>query len=130
MRFEYLHYTVVDSIVGGSESRDAARASECANQQGKFWEYHDYLFANVLGEGVGSFRAARLKSMAASLGLDTAAFNTCYDSGATAAAVDRDMSQAAGLGVTGTPSIFVNGQQVSATYEAVKAAIDSVLGTP
>lgn len=130
MRFEYYHFPIVDQIVGGRESRDAAQASECANEQGQFWLYHDYLFANWRGEGVGAFRDPNLKAFAASAGLDTAQFNTCYDSGKYASAVSSDEALGRSLGVTGTPSIFVNNSNVEASYETVKAAIEAVLALP
>jgi len=51
VRLEYHHFIVVDGNVGGNESRHAAEASECANEQGRFWDYHAMLFANQEGEG-------------------------------------------------------------------------------
>jgi len=130
VRFEYYHYTVVDSIVGGNESRNAARAADCAAEQGQFWRYHDFLFANVQGEGVGSFRDARLRAMAEAAGLNVGAFNACYDSGRTASSVDADLNKARGLGITGTPSVFVNGQPVQPSYDQIKARIDQLLAAP
>jgi protein-disulfide isomerase len=130
VRFEYYHFPIVDTIAGGRESRNAAQASECANEQGKFWEYHDFLFANVRGENVGSFRDPNLKAMAEKAGLDTAQFNTCYDSGKFTNTVSQDESLGRNLGVSGTPTIFVNQRQVQASYEAVKAAIDVALAQP
>lgn len=130
VRFEYYHFPIVDQIAGGRESRNAAQASECANEQGQFWLYHDYLFANVRGENVGSFRDLNLKAMAASAGLDTAQFNACYDSGKYASAVSADETLGRNFGVSGTPTIFVNQRQVQASYEALKAAIDLALAQP
>lgn len=130
MRFEYYHFPIVDSIAGGRESRNAAQASECANEQGQFWPYHDYLFANVKGEGVDSFRDSNLKAFAASAGLDTAQFNACYDSGKYASVVTDNETLGRNLGVTGTPTIFVNQRRVESSYEAVKAAVDLILAQP
>jgi protein-disulfide isomerase len=112
VRFEYRHFIVVDGNVGGSESRRAAEASECANEQGKFWEYHGIVFANQQGEGTGAFRDLRLKAFAETIGLDTAAFNACFDSGRYAQAVQEDHTLGQRLGVTGTPTMFVNGMRV------------------
>ncbi len=120
----------MDQIAGGRESRNAAQASECANEQGQFWLYHDYLFANVRGENVGSFRDPNLKAMAASAGLDTAQFNACYDSGKYASAVSADEGLGRSQGVTGTPTLFVNGQRTEASYEALKATLDAILAQP
>lgn len=112
VRYEYHHYIVVDGNVGGGESRRAAEASECANDQGQFWNYHKLLFANQKGEGQGAFSDRRLKAMAETLSLDTAAFNACFDSGKFTQAVLADERLARSLGVNSTPTLFVNGQQV------------------
>jgi len=111
-RFEYHHYIVVDRIVGGNESQRAAEASECANEQGEFWNYHKMLFANWNGEGEGAFVDRRLKVFAETLGLDTQKFNQCFDSGRYAGEVRADTQLGQSLGVTGTPTVFVNGQKV------------------
>jgi protein-disulfide isomerase len=86
----------------------AAEASECADDQGKFWEYHDLLFANQSALDVDS-----LKSYAAQLGLDTAKFNDCLDSGKQTSEVQKDAADAQAAGATGTPAFFVNGLLVS-----------------
>jgi protein-disulfide isomerase len=112
VRYEYRHYIVVDGNVGGRESRRAAEASECANEQGRFWEYHGIVFANQQGEGKGAFRDARLKAFAETLGLDTARFNQCFDSGRYAQAVRDDEDLARSLGITSTPTMLVNGIRV------------------
>lgn len=130
VRLEYYHFTVVDTIVGGNESRNAARAADCAAEQGKFWRYHDFLFANVQGEGVGSFRDARLRAIAEAAGLNSDEFNACYDSGRTADAVDADINRARTLGVNGTPTLFINGQPVSPDYNQIKARVDQLLAAP
>src|SRR3989338_542935 len=64
----------------GDESYYAAEAAECAGDQGKFWEYHDLLFARWQGEGVGTFLPGNLKRYGGELGLDTQAFAACLDS--------------------------------------------------
>lgn len=116
-RFEYYHYIVVDSIVGGSESRRAAEASECANEQGAFWDYHAMLFTNQRGEGQGAFGDRRLKAFADALGLDTGKFNACFDSGRYAAAVRDDEALGRSLGVESTPTVFVNGARVANPWD-------------
>lgn len=108
VRFEYHHYIVVDGNVGGSESRRSAEASECANEQGEFWNYHALLFANQQGEGLGAFSDWRLKAFAEVVKLDTVRFNTCLDSGRYASDVLADEQLARSLGVQGTPTVFVN----------------------
>jgi protein-disulfide isomerase len=111
-RLEYRHFIVVDGNVGGSESRDAAEASECAAEQGQFWNYHNFVFGNQQGEGRGAFAERRLKAFAEAIGLDTAAFNACFDSNRYAGAVRTDEALGTQMGVTGTPSVFVNGYRM------------------
>lgn len=125
VRFEYHHYIVVDSIVGGNESQRAAEASECANEQGEFWNYHKMLFANWNGEGEGAFVDRRLKVFAETLGLDTQKFNQCFDSARHAGKVRADTRLGQSLGVTGTPTVFVNGQKVETSQ--LFSVIDALL---
>ena len=102
----------------------AAEASLCANEQNRFWEYHDALFANQRDLTVES-----LKKRAADLKLDTAQFNTCLDSGKEAAAISKDVAAGHQAGVDGTPTLFINGRMMYGTqaYADIKAAIDEEL---
>jgi protein-disulfide isomerase len=109
IRLEYHHYLIIDYNQGGNESRDAAEASECASDQGQFWNFHDLLYANQGAEASGAFEPRRLKAAAASLGLDTATFDQCFDSNRHAGDVTADEALAAQYGVQGTPTIFING---------------------
>ncbi len=131
IRFEYHHYTVVDSIVGGTESQRAAEASECANEQGQFWDFHKLLFSNQQGEGQGAFSDRRLKAFAETLGLDTGQFNACFDAGRFSNAVRADTAEGQTRGVTGTPTVFVNGQivpmQGPVDWTTLQAAIEAAL---
>ena len=91
-------------------ARGAAEASACADAQGRFWDYHDKLFANQR-----ALSAPDLQRYATELGLDAAAFETCVKERKFQAQVDRDLADAtkaadsAGKGGLGTPSFFVNG---------------------
>lgn len=107
-----------------ANAQKAGEASECAGEQGKFWEMHDAMFESTTGLGVAS-----LKAMASNIGLDTAEFNTCLDSGAMAAEVRADMAAGTQAGVTGTPSFFVNGVKISGAqpYQVFQAAIEAAL---
>ncbi len=80
------------------QAQKAAEASECANRQGKFWEYHDVLFENQQALDIAS-----LKKYAANLKLDTAKFNKCLDGGEAAAKVNKDLAEASAAGGRGTP---------------------------
>lgn len=86
----------------------AAEAALCANEQGKFWEMHDAMFADQR-----KLEIADLKAKASSLGLDQAKFDECLDGGKMAAKVAADMADGQKAGVTGTPALFINGRVIS-----------------
>lgn len=111
----------------GEESRWAAEAAECANEQGRFWDYHDKLFEEQSGENVGTFRKENLKRFAAELGLDTQQFNQCLDSGKYAVKVQEETLEGRRRGVRGTPTVFVNGRLVerAGRYEVLREAIEA-----
>ena len=85
-------------------AQKSAEASECADEQGKFWEYHNKLFENQ-----NSLAVDNLKQYAKDLGLDAAKFNECLDSGRMANEVQKDLNDGLSYGVSGTPSFFING---------------------
>ena len=86
----------------------AAIASEAAHNQGKFWQYHDKMFANQ-----AKLTLDDLKQYAKDLGLNMAKFETDLASPATKNRVNADMSEVNSLGVTGTPAFFINGHYLS-----------------
>ncbi len=122
---------------GGVESQDAVMAVYCASDQDKFWQMHDALFANVLGEDAGSFAPRRLQAIAQSIGLDMDAFNSCYQSNKYLGRADQDLQDAQTAGITGTPFFVityrVNGQTKTTTIEgaqpfsAFQQALDAAL---
>jgi len=91
-----------------SRAEPAAEASECAKDQGGFWDYHDKLFANQRKLGDDD-----LKKFAADLGLDVEAFDSCLSSGKHRSTVQQETSVGKRLGVTGTPAFFINGRFLS-----------------
>jgi protein-disulfide isomerase len=110
---------------GLTESEDAAAAAYCAGDQNKFWEMHDMLFANVLGEDVGSFTDRRLSSIAEKAGLDLNKFNDCYSSNQFRDQVLQDGKDAVAAGVKGTPSFVLtytdaSGKEVSEFIEGAQ----------
>ena len=109
------------------EAQKAAEATECADDQGKFWEYHDILFEKR-GEWSGA-GAAKFKQYAADLGLDTAAFDDCLDSDKYKDEVLGDLNAGRAVGVTGTPTFFINGQKLvgAQPFTAFEAIIEEEL---
>ena len=101
----------------------AAQASVCAQEQGRFWEYHDLLF------GAGDLSERTLKKYASDLGLINNGFNECMASEASAAMVRKDMVEARQADVQGTPTFFVNGRIVRGmkSGEDLKRVIDQAL---
>jgi len=86
----------------------AAIASQCAGQQGKFWEYHDKLFSNQR-----SLTALNLKSWASELKLDTTKFNACLRDRKTSQQIQADKAAATKANVRGTPGFLINGEVLS-----------------
>jgi protein-disulfide isomerase len=103
----------------------AAEAAHCAGVQGKYWDYHDALFASK------QLDVPQLKEQARKLNLDGAAFDKCLDSGAQAGTVKAQLAESQSLGLQGTPTFFINGRYLSgsATYELLRDAIDQELAT-
>ncbi len=91
----------------GPESQKSAEAAKCAGEQGKFWEYHDYLFSHQAGENEGAFADPNLKLFAKELGLDSVNFDKCLDEGKHAQAVTEEKTGGSEAGVTGTPKGFI-----------------------
>ncbi len=96
----------------GEESGWAAEAARCAQDQGRYWDYHNYLFEHQNGENQGGFAKNHLKSFALAIGLNAGEFNKCLDSGKYTQAVADDTAMGKKFGVTGTPTTFVNGKLV------------------
>jgi len=90
-----------------TESQDAALAAYCAGDQGKFWEMHDALFTNVLGEDAGSFTDRRIAAIAENIGLNMDEFNSCYNSGKYEDQVQQDLEDAQAANISGTPGFLV-----------------------
>ncbi len=123
VRFEYKHM-----IIGGQPTRDAAMASECAADQGRFWDYHDALFGRQ-GSSANPFTKPLLKRYGAELGLDAAVFDPCVDGNVHSAKVASDESEGRGKGITGTPTFFINGKKIEGAYpyEQFKAEVEAAL---
>jgi protein-disulfide isomerase len=115
----------------GQESLDAAVAARCADEQGKFWPYHDLLYANQGTENTGHFSADLLTNLASQAGLDVGAWQSCLDDPSIAAAVTQETAQGRASGVSGTPTLFVNGTKLADFYfPTVSSAIEAALSGP
>jgi protein-disulfide isomerase len=106
------------------QAAKAAEASLCANDQNKFWELHDAMFADQQALGVD-----QLKAKAASLGVNAEQFNQCLDSGKHAAAIQADLKDGQAAGVSGTPALFVNGRFINGAvpFEQIDPVIQDEL---
>jgi protein-disulfide isomerase len=110
LQITFHDFLVIDR--GGShESLDAAAAARCAGDQGKFWLFGQYLFANQGAENSGTFTRSLFDSIATKIGLSLATFDTCLGDPAKPAAVQAEANEGVQKGVSGTPAVFVNGEQ-------------------
>jgi len=108
VKFTYKYFPIFPT----GESVWAAQAAECANQQGRFWEYHDRLFQVWSGENVGVYTKPRLKQYAADLKLDTTTFSQCLDTDKTLSVVQTDIAEGMRLGIHQTPTFLVNDREM------------------
>lgn len=124
VRFVYRHYPFL-----GDESFRAAQASECAAEQGEFWEYHEKLFAEWQGENVGAFSDPNLVRFASDIGLDAAALDDCLASNKYADLVTEQRDGGADAGVSSTPTVFVDGEVIKGLqdYGTYQAAVQDAL---
>ena len=113
----------------GQESLAAANAAQCAGAEGKFWEYHDKLYASQQGENQGAFSIANLKKFGSDLGLGPT-FATCVDSGRYMQTVRDEQKTGVGLGVQATPTLFINGKKYEGalSFDQLKAIVDPLVG--
>lgn len=114
----------------GPASVTAADAAECANDQSKFWEYYDYLYKNQPAESDTSmYNTDTLTQAAVTLGMNGDTFRACLDGKKGEVKVNQDLADGQKAGVSGTPTIFVNGIPVvgAQPYSAFKTIIDQEL---
>ncbi len=121
IRYDY-HQFPLSSI--HRYAMDAAEASECAADQGKFWEFVDVAFAKQ-----EELSPAALDAWGEALELDTDLYERCRASHIKRDTIQAEYDAGRALGVTGTPTFFVNGKKVESTIEAIGAAIMEEMGT-
>lgn len=125
VKFAYRHYQFL-----GPASVLAGNATECANEQKKFWEFHDYLYKNQPNESDTSmYNVDRMTEIAGQLGLNVSQFKSCLSSNKYQKNVDQDMADGQKVGVSGTPTFYINGIQLvgAQPYSAFKTIIDQEL---
>ena len=120
-----IYYQFVPYSFIGAESYAASQATYCAMDQGKFWEYHDLLYANQKGENKGDFSSSNLTAFAKAINLDTATFDTCLSSNKYTQKVNDDKNFAYQSGARGSPYFLVNGTLVGS--DTLIATIDKAL---
>ncbi|MGI0063004.1 MAG: DsbA family protein, partial [Nitrosotalea sp.] len=114
----------------GPASTVAANAAECANDQGEFWQYHDYLYKNQPDEtDTSMYTVDNLTTIAGQLGLDTNQFNSCLSANTDNQKVTDDMTAGQKAGVSGTPTFYINGTQLvgAEPYSVFQTTIDAAL---
>ncbi len=105
LRFEWRDFPYI-----GEESRRAAVAARAAQEQGKFWEYHDVLYQNQGAENSGAFSDENLVGFAREAGLDVERFEEGFKSGRYEPIVEKVFREAQDAGIQGTPSFSINGR--------------------
>ena len=127
----FRHFPFIDDRAPRNESDQAASASMCAADENRFWDYHDMLFANWNGENQGAFNDKRLVAFAEAIGLDMAAFNACFEANSHEEEIKSDEQMGRDSGVTGTPSVMVNGRIISPgfvpSFQQISDAIEAEL---
>lgn len=102
VRMIFKDYTII-----GQDSVNAAHAAHCAQEKGKFWEYHDALYNNWSGENTGWASSQNLLKFAKQIGLDENEFTQCMTQSKYISVVQGSVSNAKDLGLTGTPDFFI-----------------------
>lgn len=123
VRFVYKNFAIL-----GVESQRAAEATECAEEQDKFWDMHDAIFADQVSAH-STLNAENLSALAGSLGMDQTAFSECLSSGKYRTALSNDALSTQSLGIRGTPAFLINGVYVSGAqpFEVFQQIIDDQL---
>jgi protein-disulfide isomerase len=131
-RYVFRHYPFIDDNSATKESDQAANASMCAAEQGRFWDYHDIIYANWNGENVGNYSDKRLTAFAQTIGLNMTGFDVCFKANKYKDQINQDKADGTTAGVSGTPSVFVNGLLIKPgfvpSFSDISQAIEAALG--
>jgi protein-disulfide isomerase len=102
------------------ESVEPAAGARYAAEQGRYWPFHDWLFANQSGENKGAYADARLRAIATSAGLDVTAWDACRSTGEQQKAVRSETSEGSSKGVNATPTLYINGEKIVGVQSATE----------
>ena len=110
-------------------SQTAALAAQCAGEQGKFWEMHDQIFTHHEWAQTGKDPSGLFRDFGKAIGLDLDRYQACVDSRRYAGRIEASRQEGVALGVTGTPTFFLNGVRFQGrpTSDALKAMTDSLI---
>jgi protein-disulfide isomerase len=125
VKLDYRHYP----LSFHPQAKPLGIASECANEQGMFWQMHDKIFDENVAGALSAASSDTYKKWAGEIGLDTGAFNSCYDAGRGGETVDADFALGNEVGVSGAPTFYINGRQLvgAQPFASFKAIIDEEL---
>jgi protein-disulfide isomerase len=130
--YVFYQFPFLDDRSSDKNSDRSANAALCAADQNRFWEYKSMLFANQNGV-VGEFSDKRLSAFAETLGLDMQQFDACYKESRFQSQINDDIALGDSKGITGTPTIFVNGVDVSPgkvpTFEQIQQEVQAAAGS-
>lgn len=123
VRFVYKHFAIL-----GPESNRTAEATECAAEQGKFWEYHDRIFADQTSTR-STLSDDRLTALADEIGVDTSAFSECLAAGRYTNQISQESLTVQSMGLRGTPGFLINGVFISGAqpFEVFQQVIEEQL---
>lgn len=125
LRFEYKHFPL---ITIHKNAVPAAKAAEAAGQQGKFWEMHDKLFENQTAWSNSANPQVYFVQFAEELGLDTALFKKHLGSSIIADTVNQGFEEARALGLSGTPTLFLNGEKMTvSSFDELRTQIEAAV---
>lgn len=120
-------WTFIDFAFLGQESVDAAHAAHCAQDQGKYWEYHDRLFESRANENSGSFNREGLNKLAQEVGLNAAEFGQCMDSRKYDNFIAAQRAEGQRIGISSTPTLIVNDQLLPGFIPFENAKTDNTI---
>ena len=140
LRIVHHDIAILGNRTPDDESKIAAVGASCATDQGRYWDYSHWVYANQAGENAGGFGREQIAAIAEAAGVDVAGFPACLDDSARVIAVAQTTGDAGTRGINQTPTMAINGQllqpglfradQLGVLIEAAAAASPAPSGTP